>query len=171
VAGADSRGEFPWLLPVAVACLVLVGIVVVVILLVGRGGGDSVAELAATDKPPSADDDHGNDISSAASISTDVSYVAVIDFGGDVDFFSFTAQQGTAYIIETILGSLEDSHLYLYDSTESQIAFNDDWGDSSNSRIVWIAPASQTYFIAVSANDDSQTGRYGVSVSLPQTSS
>ena len=123
--------------------------------------------LSRREAPSTVDDDHGNDISSATPISTDASYVAVINYGGDVDFFSFTTQRGTTYVIETILGSLDDSNLYLFDSTDSQIDFNDDFGGSSNSRIEWIAPSTQTYYVAVSAGDASETGRYSLSVSLP----
>ena len=114
--------------------------------------------------PP--DDDHGNSISSATAIPTDKSEVGKINYGGDVDFFSFAAEQGTAYILETFLTSLADSRLFLYDSGGRQIVVNDIWDDRKGSRVLWTTQNSGTYYVKVTAKDNSQTGGYGLTVSV-----
>ena len=108
-------------------------------------------------------DDHGNDISSATSIPIDFSQVADIDYEGDIDFFSFEVRSDTIYGIETFTtfpGSLKDPFIQLYDSKGSELASKDE----RYRKLLWTAPSTDTYYIAVSARDSSHTGRYSVSV-------
>ena len=119
----------------------------------------------ATPTPPPQLDDHGNTISTATAISTDNVHVAFIESEGDIDYFPFLAQSGASYAIETTLGSLEDTYLYLYAPTGTEIDSNDDRSESDLSSLIeWTAPSSGTYYVAVEAFDASLTGSYGVSV-------
>ena len=67
----------------------------------------------------------------------------------DVDHFRFTAQEGKRYQIDVGMGTLPDSWVYLVDSEDRELAFNDDFEDSLASRIIWAAPASGDYFLVV----------------------
>ena len=60
--------------------------------------------------------------------------------GSDTDWFVFTADEGSIYVIETELVSLTDSTLSLRDSDEiTTIAFDDDSGPENASRIIYQA--------------------------------
>ena len=94
-------------------------------------------------------DDHGDDIGSATAVLVGDDTAGVIDYGGDADYFSFTAEEGVRYQIDVALGTLDDSFLELRDSDDWQLAENDDFGDSYGSRIVWEAPESGDYYAVV----------------------
>lgn len=70
---------------------------------------------------------------------------------GDDDYVYFDADEGTGYTIETLnLGSDIDSIIYLYDSDESELAYDDDGAEESlASRITWLAPSSGTYYVMI----------------------
>jgi hypothetical protein len=68
----------------------------------------------------------------------------------DADWVKFQAQAGNTYIIHTTnLGVGADTHLYLYDTTGTNLlASNDDISRATlASEIQWTAPASGTYYI------------------------
>ena len=69
---------------------------------------------------------------------------------GDLDFISFPATAGTRYTIFTAnLESRVDTVLLLYDSDQTLLTANDDFGGSKASRIEWTALADDTLFILV----------------------
>ena len=70
----------------------------------------------------------------------------------DLDYFVFQSTQGCIYRIIVELGTLKDSALTLYDR-RGEIAFNEDFGDSYASRILWEAPETGTYWLSVSGYD------------------
>jgi hypothetical protein len=78
----------------------------------------------------------------------------------DVDYFVFQSALGSIYWIAVEPGTLKDSALTLYDR-HSEIAFNEDFGDSYASRILWEAPDSGTYWLSVSGY---QSGTYTLSI-------
>ncbi len=72
----------------------------------------------------------------------------------DENFFSFHAEAGEEYIIIVEPGTLDDSHLTLWDTDFATIlAQNDDYDETLASRIVWTAPASGTYYLGVDESD------------------
>ena len=89
--------------------------------------------------------------------------LGVVDYPGDIDLFVFEATEGEQYQIDVALGTLADSVVGLYDADEWQLAYNDDYEGSSASRIVWEAPSSGSYYIAVSAFGDG-TGSYTLTI-------
>ena len=65
------------------------------------------------------------------------------------------------------LGTLFDSELVLYDTDGvSELAYNDDYDDSYASRIVWAAPATGTYYVAVSGLDFEERGSYALTLAI-----
>ena len=108
-------------------------------------------------------DDHNNDFRLATIVSVGDETPGAIDYEGDEDFFRFTAEAGRTYRLDVTLGTLGDSVLDLTDSNSAQLAYNDDFGDSFGSRIVWEAPASGNYYVMVSAW--SGAGSYTLTIS------
>ena len=90
---------------------------------------------------------------------------------GDQDWVKFQAISGTTYMLETSnLGLAADTELGLYgpDGT-TQLAYNDDYAVSRlDSRIVWRAPATGTYYARVQQVKSNIAGpntRYDFSIS------
>ena len=107
-------------------------------------------------------DDHADRLEDATPIAVDEAAAAAMDHIGDVDFFSFEAYQGEAYQIDVAPNGSWDSTVALYDGQGSLLEFNDDHGDSLASRIVWTAPASASYQVAVASWRE--TGTYTLTV-------
>ena len=109
--------------------------------------------------PTPGPDDHGDSISEATFLDIPSVTPGAINHGTDRDYFAFDAQVGTSYVIETLLGTLDDPTLALYDTNGIEIDFNDDFFDLE-SRLDYTAPSSETLYIAVAGFDDAQTGSY-----------
>ena len=81
----------------------------------------------------------------------------------DRDWFSFPAQVGTAYAIETT-GNL-DTYLTLYGADVSTfLADDDDGGNELNALIIWHWTTAGAYFFEVRGYDAEESGIYAVSV-------
>ena len=89
----------------------------------------------------------------------------VIDHENDVDLFELTADAGQSYRIDVALGTLDDSVLTVYDADGSEVAYNDDYGGGSASRIIWEASATGVYYVEVSGYG-SAIGSYTLTVAL-----
>lgn len=113
-------------------------------------------------------DDHGNSSTTATHIFVPGTAEGIIEQSADEDWFSFNAESGVSYTIATFLGTLNDSVLYLYDSNEAQIAFNDDF-DGLASQIDWIALSSGVYYAVVRSFGSSYTGTYSLSINIGGT--
>ena len=111
-------------------------------------------------------DDHGDDIYDATVAPVGVDVEGVIDYEYDSDYFRFTAVEGRLYQIDVGLGTLPDSVLVLLGPDGLELTFNDDYGDSPASRIVWEAPASGDYYLEV-RGFSSDSGSYTLTISLP----
>ena len=107
-------------------------------------------------------DDHGDTIDEATPIGIGESIEGVIGHGGDVDMFALSADAGQFYQIDVVLGTLDDSVLTVYDTDGLEVAYNDDYGDGTASRIVWSAPSSDVYYAEVSGFFS--TGSYTLTV-------
>ena len=110
-------------------------------------------------------DDHGNDIDSATVTRVPEDVEGAIDYLGDSDYFRFTAERGQFYQIDVVLGSLPDSVLVLLGTDGLELTYNDDYGDSWASRILWEAPESGAYYLVVEANGSADVGTYTLTVS------
>ena len=123
------------------------------------GVGDYTLTLALSD----IRDDHANTIDDATAVQVGQSADGNLEYNGDVDFFSFTAQAGQVYMIDVALGTLDDSVVALLNANGWTEDENDDYGDSTASRIIWEAPSSGDYFIGVGAWH-SDTGTYTLTI-------
>ncbi len=86
----------------------------------------------------------------------------------EVDAFSFPAQQGQNYVIETGMAQgdpLEDPLLALWgtDGT-SVLEVNDDYDGTFSSRIDWTAPSNGTYYLTVENADYIAKGGYTLTI-------
>ena len=113
---------------------------------------------------PGGADDHGNDQFSATAIAVGETAEGVIDDLFDYDYFTFMAEEGQSYVMVVSLGTLTDSFLGLYDANGEGLDWNDDYGDTTGSRIEWTAPATGDYFLAVEGFDVDTTGTYTLTV-------
>ena len=115
-------------------------------------------------------DDHGNDIDDATAIRVGAGVRGDVNYEGDVDYFSFQAEQGQSYQIDVALGSLDDSIVDLYDANGLFLDGNDDYsGGSTASRLSWQAPSSGELYVAVAAYG-SGIGTYTLTVTLSTSS-
>lgn len=81
----------------------------------------------------------------------------------DADWYSFSAQGGSTYSIETF-GSA-DTYLELYSTDGSTIlTVNDDGSTDSNALIEWTCPSGGTYYFKVRGFSGDDTGNYSVSI-------
>ena len=126
----------------------------------GRGGEER--PTPTTERPRFADD-HGDDRSGATRIRDGEFLDGDIERDGDRDFFSFSAEGGGEYRIETHLGSNSDTVLVLYGPDGDYLDEDDDSGEDAASRLEWVAPSSDTYYIEVSGFDGT-LGTYQLSL-------
>lgn len=71
--------------------------------------------------------------------------------GADEDWYRFVASARNPHVIETTLGSLNDSYIYLYDAKGRQLANDDDGGVGLASKINYFCTAGRTYHVKVRA--------------------
>ncbi len=77
---------------------------------------------------------------------------------GDVDWVSFNAGVGS-YVIETTdLGPEADTFIELYDASGHQLAFNDDYGSGTDSRIHYTFSSGGTYYVRMRQYDPTKLG-------------
>jgi hypothetical protein len=119
--------------------------------------------LSIEEIPP---DDHANSATNATAVEVPSVTSGLIGGSGDQDWFSFAAVGGQSYVLETTLGTLQDTFLALYGTNGmTQLTYNDDFNPFDYaSQISWIAPSTGTYFARVTGYQ-SQTGSYSLSIS------
>ena len=103
-------------------------------------------------------------IEEATPIGIGVVYQGELDDEGDSDYFTFEAEEGEFYQLDVTLGTLEDSVLDLYDADGTWLDGNDDYGESTASRLVWDAPGTGTYYVHVTSFGTG-TGTYTLTIS------
>ena len=119
-------------------------------------------------------DDHGDETLTASVIEVGESVEGTLDYMFDFDFFRFQAEEGRKYRMNVNHESLRFSSLNLYDSdglAHENYPFGgkNSWKsrtrESSGPQILWIAPSSGEYYVAVQ-NFGGKTGRYTLAVAL-----
>ena len=107
---------------------------------------------------PEGADDHGNSPASATEISVGESVNASVDSWLDSDYFRFQAEEGRLYHIvvsdERAYNKASDSHSTLFgpDGATPESPFSRSSGQLGT-RIVWQAPASDTYYLRVESGE------------------
>ena len=90
---------------------------------------------------------------------------AEINSPGEMDWFSFTVTTQGTYILQTTLGTLNDSYIYLYGPNDPSlyIEVDDDDGIGLASKITRdLSPG--TYYVKVRAYDVAQVGTYSIEI-------
>jgi Ca2+-binding RTX toxin-like protein len=102
------------------------------------------------------------------------SATGALQAAGDRDWFAVQFQAGVSYTVSLTGhqgggGTLADPELRLHDAGGAVVATNDDIVDGTNpdSQVVFVAPASGTYYVEAGASLDGYAGSYAVSVSAP----
>ncbi|HEY8004647.1 MAG TPA: NF038122 family metalloprotease [Phenylobacterium sp.] len=123
-----------------------------------------------------APDDFASSVSDTAhpfgALGVGSSASGTLEMAGDHDLFRVQLQAGVTYTF-TLSGrvggggTLADPLLQLHDSTGAVVASNDDItaGGNPDSRIVFLAPSSGTYYVDAGAFADGYTGTYTVGMS------
>ncbi|MCY4448972.1 MAG: PPC domain-containing protein [Chloroflexi bacterium] len=106
------------------------------------------------------DDDYADTVEAADAITVGTPVPGAIDYVGDVDVFRLAAQQGQIYQVDIGRGNLE-----MLDSTGGILTDSRDFQDPDASHIVWEAPSTGDFYIAVDIWGGS-TGSYTLTVSL-----
>lgn len=122
----------------------------------------------------SAADDFGNTFAEAGTLTLSpggsATQSASIELARDVDMFSVTAVVSGIMSIrqDAAAGSTLDSFLRIYDSSQAQIASNDNGGGGANSLVQFAVTVGQTYFVRASASAlaaaSDQNGAYQLTV-------
>lgn len=118
---------------------------------------------AGTEPVSDITDDHASAVEGATAVTVGEAVQGALEYENDIDFFVFQAEEGVFYQIDVALGTLSDSLVGVHDTDEQELAYNDDHGDSLASRIVWEAPRSGEYYVAVEGYD---TGSYTLTVAV-----
>lgn len=119
---------------------------------------DDVLTVIVSDSSP-ADDDYGNSFNTAYNLGSGshVEKSGWIDPETDVDCFKFSVS-GTANVTIQTTGD-GDSYGYLYNSSQAEIAKNDDSGEGANFRITQELTAG-TYYIKVQSYENDSVLEY-----------
>ena len=112
---------------------------------------------------PDLVDDHPNSVDNATPVEIGVATQGAVDYEGDGDYFAFEATQDEFYQLDVTLGTLQDSVLDIFDADGTWLDGNDDYGNSTASRLIWNAPSTGTYYIQVTSFYAS-TGTYTLTV-------
>ncbi|MCA9111306.1 MAG: pre-peptidase C-terminal domain-containing protein, partial [Planctomycetaceae bacterium] len=129
----------------------------------GFGSRTGTYMLDVSAIPP---DDHGNIAATATPVAVPSTTNGEIEFNGDPDVFSVTLLAGTDYRFRTILGTLGDSALRLFDTDgTTELEFDRDDGPGSASVIGFTPTVTGTYFLQVTEDGNNNTGTYMLDVS------
>ena len=149
-SGGDSASRLFWRAPVGGDFYVEVS---------GYGEGSYTLSVGVSDIV----DDYADQVEGAAMVEVGESVEGVLEYPEDVDYFVFEAVAGVLYEIEVGLGTLSDSAVWVYDSYGVVLGWNDDYGDSLASRLLWKAPVGGDFYVEVSGYGE---GSYTLSVGV-----
>lgn len=108
--------------------------------------------------------DAAEGISTTYTMSVGDTFYGTIASSSDEDWVRIELTAGTTYEISHTGLSLSDPYLRLYNSSGTQIAFDDDGGPGLDSLLEFTATSSGTYYISADAFS-TRTGTYALSVS------
>ncbi len=85
---------------------------------------------------------------------------ANLDFSGDSDWFSITLQSGNRYQFDCIESNEIDSYLRIRDSNGVSLNYDNNGGSGDDSRLIFDATNTATYFLEVGDVGNNNTGLY-----------
>ena len=88
------------------------------------------------------------------------SYTVTIDTAGEKVYYKFTATDSKSYTIKSSGGL--DTYGYLYDSSQSQLTYNDGTTDFTITRSL---TAGETYYVVVKMYSSSAMGTFTLTIS------
>ena len=98
-------------------------------------------------------DDHTDGIDGATAIAVGEEVHGTNDYDGDVDFFAFEAKEGTVYQIDAARGTRGGLRVAVYGADGSSLAHRSNYGDTSALRLIWEAPSTGEYYVAVESSE------------------
>lgn len=104
------------------------------------------------------EDDYGDSFDTANDVPMGIELQGKIGYIGDVDYVSFTPDVSGSYTIETHGNT--DTYGYLYDSTLTQKAYDNNSAGSGNFRIVYTLIAGEKYYLRINHYSSSGYGAY-----------
>ena len=139
------------------------------VIITNAAGADEVCynELLQSAKPYF--DDYGNTFDTA--YQWEISPVGVktangtLDYTSDIDMFKFTVPITGTYTLYSS-DSTPNLKAWLYDSTQMQIAGDDDSGDNGNFKITVSLTEGQTYYLKVGQFEENGMGSYTINLSM-----
>lgn len=111
-------------------------------------------------------DDHGGSFDTATLIADSGVTSGSIAFANDLDYFKFTATKTGTYTI--VSEGTMDTQGYLYNSSKSQLAYNDDGNGNLQFKLSYALVKGQSYYIMVRGYS-TRTGSYQLRITPPET--
>jgi uncharacterized repeat protein (TIGR02543 family) len=106
---------------------------------------------------------NGSSFERAKTAESGKTYTVDITTGGQKCYFKFIATESASYTIQST-GSV-DTYGHLYNSSQSQITYNDDNGSDRNFKITYQLNEGETYYIVARLYSSNVTGSFSVSFS------
>lgn len=99
-----------------------------------------------------------------------ITTAGVIGIPGDKDVFKVTFEEGKVYFIEgkgfaSNAGSLIDPYVRIFNEKGFLVDFNNNGGKGNDSAFYFVADETATYYVELSANNNSNRGTYNLSIS------
>lgn len=101
-------------------------------------------------------------MSTATAISRGTQSNKSISTTGETDVYKVTLSEGGSYSFSTVLGTLSDSTLRLYDASGNQVLYDDDGSVGLASLIEFEPSTSGVYYLEVAGYSGSYTGSYNL---------
>src|SRR5262249_46474145 len=103
-----------------------------------------------------APDDYASGSSTTGGVAVGGSATGNIEVSGDSDWFRMSLTAGTSYVfrengVAHSGGTLSDPYLYLYNSSSTLLAQNDDSQGTLDSRLIFTPSTSGTYYLDAAA--------------------
>ena len=114
-------------------------------------------------EPPGIPDDHADYLENATPVEVGEAVPAMLEYDHDWDYFVFSATAGQMYLIDTALGTLEDSMLELFNARHVLLVSADDFGTNLAAHLYWQAPETGEYYAGVGGYGE---GDYTFSVTV-----
>ena len=129
--------------------------------------GEGFIEDASTEpvkvKTSQTGDDFSADTSTTGTVSIGSSSSGNLEEAGDHDWYAIELEANASYYFDVEGITLEDTYLYLRESSGELLKSDDDGGEGMNSRIQFRSPKTGRYYLDVGSYNDELTGTYNIS--------